>query len=122
MEAQLQDPALDTYLLDCASHASRMLESVVSNPEQSRAFAAAGGIELLLRLYNLPRMPPAFATSTGQYGMLGSFKTFTPQQGPAVSAAISKALVQRLVEAVDMAQVSIHLYSPFDSIQNQNRL
>lgn len=81
-----------------------MLESVVSNPDQSRAFVAAGGIDLLLRLYSLPRLPPAFATSGGQYGLLGTFKTFTPQQGPAVSAAISSALVGRLVVANRAAQ------------------
>lgn len=104
VQAQLDDPALDTYLLDCVSHASRMLESVVSNPDQSRAFVAAGGIDLLLRLYSLPRLPPAFATSGGQYGLLGTFKTFTPQQAPHVSTAISNALVARLVVATQAAQ------------------
>lgn len=96
-----KEKEIDASLPECISHATKMLESLLSNQETSRKVVENGGIELLLRMYRLPRMPPAFGSSSHSHTMLQIFRAITPSHQQALPKIVKEALATQL-------QVSIH--------------
>lgn len=96
---------IDTSLPECVSHAVKMLESLLSNQDTARRFVANGGVELLFRLYALPRMPPAFGSSSQSHPILMIFRSLTANHSQALSLSIKNELSKFLMDAAEGAVV-----------------
>ncbi|RMZ57814.1 hypothetical protein APUTEX25_002482, partial [Auxenochlorella protothecoides] len=95
----------DGYLVECVTFASRMLEQLLALNDTAAAFVEAGGCELLLALYRLPRLPPSFGSTNASHSLLVTFRVFATQ-GPAldrVTGLLRTELVRALEEAVAVA-------------------
>lgn len=98
---QVDDFPIDSYLGDCVTHSVRMLESMLSNTETSRLFVDKGGVELLLGLYGLPKLPPSFASGTSTTNsLLPIFRLFAPIHAASLSQTVRCALDRQLMECL----------------------
>ena len=91
-----------------------MLDNMSANAETSRLFIQQGGIELLLALYRLPRLPPTFGSSSAAHALTATFRTLTMQHAQPLSKHLSSVLNQQLDQALQSAKVgapSSHLRS-----------
>jgi hypothetical protein len=50
------EPDVPAFLPIALSAALRMLETLLGNPETSRVFVEEGGVDLLLKIYLLPKL------------------------------------------------------------------
>jgi predicted regulator of Ras-like GTPase activity (Roadblock/LC7/MglB family) len=67
-----------------------------------------GGVELLLTLYRLPRLPPTFGSTNASHSLLVSFRVFTSQhtaaQLPHIFGQLRTALLRQLEAALEAAK------------------
>ena len=80
-EQKAEDADAASYLPECITHTARLLESVFSNHDTCSKFVQQGGIEALLHLYKLPKLPPTFGSSSASHSLLASLHAgcqFTP--------------------------------------------
>lgn len=101
-----KEKGIDPTLPECISHATKMLESLLANQETSRRVVELGGIDLLLRMYRLPRMPPAFGSSSHSHTMLQIFRAITPHHQLTLPGKVKDALAVQLEVAIDAAKVA----------------
>ncbi|KAG1677659.1 hypothetical protein FOA52_010442 [Chlamydomonas sp. UWO 241] len=80
------------YLAESINHTTRMLESLLSNTENSNAFVQKDGIDLLLRLHSLPRLSYTFAFSSASHPLLAVFRGLAPQHAQLLSGAARDVL------------------------------
>ncbi|KAK9866343.1 hypothetical protein WJX84_006185 [Apatococcus fuscideae] len=99
-----QDVESPDHLPECISHAARMLDNMSANAETSRLFIQQGGIELLLALYRLPRLPPTFGSSSAAHALTATFRTLTMQHAQPLSKHLSSVLNQQLDQALQSAK------------------
>ena len=82
-----------------------MLDNMSANAETSRLFIQQGGIELLLALYRLPKLPPTFGSSSAAHALTATFRTLTMQHAQPLSKHLSSVLNQQLDQALESAKV-----------------
>ncbi|XP_038903258.1 E3 ubiquitin-protein ligase UPL1 isoform X2 [Benincasa hispida] len=83
----------ESFLPDCVSNASRLLETVLQNADTCRIFVEKKGIEAVLQLFTLPLMPPS--VSVGQ-SISVAFKNFSPQHSTSLARAVCTFLREHL--------------------------
>lgn len=49
-----------------------MLETMLTSGETARLFVERGGVDLLLTLYRLPRLPPTFGSTNASHRWAGA--------------------------------------------------
>ncbi|KAJ4960038.1 hypothetical protein NE237_019948 [Protea cynaroides] len=77
---------VESFLPDCISNVSRLLETILQNADTSWIFIEKKGIEAVLQLFTLPLMP--LSISVGQSISI-AFKNFSPQHSVALARARS---------------------------------
>jgi hypothetical protein len=97
---ELSDSEVEKLLPDCITNVMRMLETILSNQESCRSFIEKKGIEALLELYTLSRMPVTFGAQSGAaHSMTVAFRTFAPQHSHSLSKAVVSVLKEQLKRA-----------------------
>ncbi|CAD7704534.1 unnamed protein product, partial [Ostreobium quekettii] len=94
----------DLCLPEYISHAAKMLESLLSNQDSSRRLVENGGVDLLLRLYRLPRMPPAFGSSSQSHPLMSIFRPLAPNHSQVLPKKVKQALAAQLDDALKAAE------------------
>ncbi|KAL4856977.1 E3 ubiquitin-protein ligase UPL1 [Chlorella vulgaris] len=102
-EVLAEDPEAETYLVECVTYTARMLESMLTSAETAKLFVERGGVELLLTLYRLPRLPPTFGSTNASHSLLVSFRVFTTQHSSAQLPHIFGLLRAALLTQLDAA-------------------
>ena len=100
------DPDAASYLPECITHTARLLESMFSNHDTCSKFVQQGGVELLLQLYRLPKLPPTFGSSSASHSLLAMFRSLTAHNAPDISTRLQPALASQFQVTLDTAQVS----------------
>lgn len=94
-----------SYLPDCINFTARMLESLFADASTSRQFVDQGGIEALLAIYTLPKLPPTFGSSPPAQALMAAMRCFTAAHADAVSVHLNRALLAQLQLAIARAKV-----------------
>ncbi|KAI3425184.1 hypothetical protein D9Q98_008953 [Chlorella vulgaris] len=102
-EVLAEDPEAETYLVECVTYTARMLESMLTSAETAKLFVERGGVELLLTLYRLPRLPPTFGSTNASHSLLVSFRVFTTHHASAQLPHIFGLLRAALLTQLDAA-------------------
>ena len=82
-----------------------MLESVFAEANTSRQFVERGGIEALLALFTLPKMPPIFGSAPPLQALVAAMRAFTAAHADAVSQHLNHALAAQLQIAITRVKV-----------------
>ncbi|KAK9830284.1 hypothetical protein WJX72_010812 [[Myrmecia] bisecta] len=105
LSAPIKPAAPAAPAAECVSHSARMLESLLANADTCRTFVESQGVELLLGIYRLPRLPPTFGSSSAsQHSMLATFRALSPTHAPDISKHLSSALIAQVRQTLDKAQ------------------
>ncbi|XP_073020547.1 E3 ubiquitin-protein ligase UPL1-like isoform X2 [Primulina eburnea] len=83
----------ESFLPDCISNVSRLLETVLQNSDTCRIFVERRGIECVLQLFTLPLIP--LSASLGQC-IAVAFKNFSPQHSTSLAHALCIFLREHL--------------------------
>ena len=75
--------------------------------QEPTSAAAPAGIELLLGMYSLPRLPPMFASSHAGHALNTAMRSFTSSHGARLSLHLSRALSAQLTAALTCIQVLV---------------
>ncbi|XP_058115253.1 E3 ubiquitin-protein ligase UPL1 isoform X2 [Magnolia sinica] len=84
---------VESFLPECITNASRLLETVLQNADTCRIFIEKKGIEAVLQLFTLPLLP--LSASVGQ-SISVAFKNFSPQHSAALARAMCMFLREHL--------------------------
>lgn len=84
---------IESFLPECVSNASRLLETILQNADTCRIFVEKKGIEAVLQLFTLPLMP--HSVSVGQ-SISVAFKNFSPQHSASLARAVCSFLREHL--------------------------
>eukprot|EP00210_Caulerpa_lentillifera_P005107 g4879.t1 len=102
-----KETGIDSTLPECISHAAKMLESLLSSADTSQKFVQCRGVEYLLRLYTLPRIPPAFGSSSQSHSLLSIFRLLSHEHYQCLSLNVPLALSGQL-EATTIEAEKLH--------------
>ena len=101
--AKVDDAA--SYLPECINFTARMLESLFADANISRQFVDQGGIEALLGIYTLPKLPPTFGSSAPAQALMAAMRSFTAAHADTVSLHLNRALMGQLQITIARAKV-----------------
>lgn len=104
-EQQAEDADAASYLPECITHTARLLESVFSNHDTCAKFVQQGGIEALLHLYKLPKLPPTFGSSSASHSLLAMFRALTAHNSADIAATLQPALASHFLLTLDTSKV-----------------
>lgn len=107
------DPDAATYLPECITHTARLLESMFSNHDTCQKFVQQGGVEVLLQLYKLPKLPPTFGSSSASHSLLAMFRSLTAHNATDISSKLQPVLASQFAVTLKSAEVSTVLSSLF---------
>lgn len=100
-----EDTDPPTHLPDCIAFTARMLESLFSDSNTSRTFVEQGGIQALLGLYTIPKLPPTFGCSPPAQYLMAALRTFTAAHADTLSVQLNQVLSAQLEIALAQAKV-----------------
>ncbi|CAI5971391.1 unnamed protein product, partial [Closterium sp. NIES-65] len=112
VKEKLTPAELEAFLPDCISNMARLLEAVLSNETSSRVFLDLRGLDALLALYTLPRLPLLFGTSPAAQGISMTMRAFGPSHASAVSRGVASTLKKHVKCAVAFVTTSLSSFSP----------
>ena len=101
------DPDAASYLPDCVTHTAKLLESMFSNHDTCSKFVQQGGVEVLLQLYTLPKLPPTFGSSSASHSLLAMFRSLTAHNAPDISVRLQPALAAQFQATLSTAEVCL---------------
>ncbi len=101
------DPDAASYLPECITHTARLLESMFSNHDTCQKFVQQGGVEVLLQLYKLPKLPPTFGSSSASHSLLAMFRSLTAHNASDISSKLQPALASQFLITLETAEVNI---------------
>ena len=104
------DPDAASYLPECITHTARLLESMFSNHDTCQKFVQQGGVEVLLQLYKLPKLPPTFGSSSASHSLLAMFRSLTAHNASEISSKLQPVLSSQFAVTLESAEVS-HCHS-----------
>lgn len=112
-QTQAQKAPIDadaaSYLPECITHTARLLESMFSNHDTCQKFVQQGGVECLLQLYKLPKLPPTFGSSSASHSLLATFRALTVHSAPDLASRLQPALASQFRVTLETAKVCFHL-------------
>lgn len=85
--------SVESFLPECVSNVSRLLETVLQNADTCRLFIEKKGLEAVLKLLSLPLMP--VSVPIGQ-NISAAFKHFSPQHSAALARAVCSSIREHL--------------------------
>ena len=100
-----EDPDAATYLPECITHTARLMESVFSNHDTCTRFIQQGGIEALLHLYKLPKLPATFGSSSASHSLLAMFRALTAHNSADIATKLQPALASHFLLTLGSAKV-----------------
>ena len=106
------DPDAASYLPECITHTAKLLESMFSNHDTCQKFVQQGGVECLLQLYQLPKLPPTFGSSSASHSLLATFRALTVHSASDIASRLQPALASHIQVTLANAKVCF-LLSPF---------
>ena len=106
-EQKPEDADVASYLPECITHTARLLESVFSNHDTCSKFVQQGGIEALLHLYKLPRLPPTFGSSSASHSLLAMFRALTAHNSADIATKLQPALASHFMLTLEISKVSL---------------
>lgn len=86
-----------------------MLESVFAEANTSRQFVERGGIEALLGLFTLPKLPLTLGAAPPLQALVGAMRSFTAAHADTVSLHLNKALGTQIQVAIAAVKVRLGL-------------
>lgn len=89
---------MESFLPDCISNATRLLENILHNTDTCGVFVEKKGIEAVLQLFDLPLLPLSFAS--GQ-NIAVAFKNFSPQHSSPLTRAVCTTLREHMKPAIE---------------------
>lgn len=95
-----------SYLPECITHTARLLESVFSNHDTCSKFVQQGGVEALLHLYKLPKLPPTFGSSSASHSLLAMFRALTAHNSADIATKLQPALAYHFTLTLETSKVS----------------
>ena len=104
------DPDAASYLPDCVTHTAKLLESMFSNHDTCSKFVQQGGVEVLLQLYTLPKLPPTFGSSSASHSLLAMFRSLTAHNAPDISVRLQPALAAQFEATLSTAEVCLTVW------------
>ena len=99
------DPDAASYLPECITHTARLLESMFSNHDTCSKFVQQGGVEVLLQLYRLPKLPPTFGSSSASHSLLAMFRSLTAHNSSDISSKLQPSLSSQFMITLELAEV-----------------
>ena len=102
------DPDAASYLPECITHTARLLESMFSNHDTCQKFVQQGGVECLLQLYKLPKLPPTFGSSSASHSLLATFRALTVHSASDIATRLQPALASQFQVTLETAKVSLY--------------
>lgn len=108
-EQKAEDADVASYLPECITHTARLLESVFSNHDTCLKFVQQGGIEALLHLYKLPKLPPTFGSSSASHSLLAMFRALTAHNSADIATKLQPALASHFLLTLETSKVSISM-------------
>ena len=99
------DPDAASYLPECITHTARLLESMFSNHDTCQKFVQQGGVEVLLQLYKLPKLPPTFGSSSASHSLLAMFRSLIGHNASDISSQLQPALASQFLVTLESAKV-----------------
>ncbi|KAL0033594.1 hypothetical protein WJX79_006288 [Trebouxia sp. C0005] len=99
------DPDAASYLPECITHTARLLESMFSNHDTCSKFVQQGGVEVLLQLYRLPKLPPTFGSSSASHSLLAMFRSLTAHNSSDISSKLQPSLSSQFTITLQLAEV-----------------
>lgn len=85
--------SIESFLPECISNVSRLLENILQNADTCRLFIEKKGLEAVLKLFTHQLMP--FSVPLGQ-SISVAFKKFSPQHSAALARAVCSFIKERL--------------------------
>ena len=104
------DPDAASYLPECITHTARLLESMFSNHDTCQKFVQQGGVECLLQLYKLPKLPPTFGSSSASHSLLATFRSLTSHSSADIATRLQPALASQFQITLETAKVCLGLF------------
>lgn len=104
------DPDAATYLPECITHTAKLLESMFSNHDTCQKFVQQGGVECLLQLYKLPKLPPTFGSSSASHSLLATFRALTVHSAADIATRLQPALASQFRITLGTAEVCLQCY------------
>jgi hypothetical protein len=105
-QASDRHPDWHPHVAECVMHSSRMLETMLGNPNFARVFIQESGPQLLLRLYTLKHMPVTFGSSAASHALLSAIRACTQSHAHLVVQHVVEALAEQLRVALLLGMVS----------------
>lgn len=99
------DPDAASYLPECITHTAKLLESMFSNHDTCQKFVQQGGVECLLQLYKLPKLPPTFGSSSASHSLLATFRALTVHSAADIATRLQPALASQFRVTLETAKV-----------------
>ena len=99
------DPDAASYMPECITHTARLLESMFANHDTCTKFVQQGGIECLLQLYKLPKLPPTFGSSSASHSLLATFRSLTAHSSADIASRLQPALASQFQITLETAKV-----------------
>lgn len=104
------DPDAASYLPECITHTAKLLESMFSNHDTCQKFVQQGGVECLLQLYKLPKLPPTFGSSSASHSLLATFRALTVHSAADIATRLQPALASQFRITLGTAEVCLQCY------------
>ena len=104
------DPDAASYLPECITHTATLLESMFSNHDTCQKFVQQGGVECLLQLYKLPKLPPTFGSSSASHSLLATFRALTVHSAAEIATRLQPALASQFRITLGTAEVHAVLH------------
>lgn len=104
------DPDAASYLPECITHTAKLLESMFSNHDTCQKFVQQGGVECLLQLYKLPKLPPTFGSSSASHSLLATFRALTVHSAADIATRLQPALASQFRVTLETAKVCLRCY------------
>ena len=99
------DPDAASYLPECITHTAKLLESMFSNHDTCQKFVQQGGVECLLQLYKLPKLPSTFGSSSASHSLLATFRALTVHSAADIATRLQPALASQFRVTLETAKV-----------------
>eukprot|EP00271_Cylindrocystis_brebissonii_P000524 TRINITY_DN1063_c0_g2_i1.p1 TRINITY_DN1063_c0_g2~~TRINITY_DN1063_c0_g2_i1.p1 ORF type:complete len:4539 (-),score=961.90 TRINITY_DN1063_c0_g2_i1:519-13235(-) len=113
----------DAFLPECIHNTVRLLDAMLHVNETTRLFIERRGIDALLKLYTLPRLPVSFGLSPIAHSMTLAFRAFShAQHSLALSRAVCVALRERMHVTAELVSsvMTGHKISDIDESQRDS--
>ena len=105
------DPDAASYLPECITHTAKLLESMFSNHDTCQKFVQQGGVECLLQLYKLPKLPPTFGSSSASHSLLATFRALTVHSAADIATRLQPALASQFRVTLETAKVCLRCHA-----------